>query len=435
MMALHDRDRPDSLSRRLLRRSATGARVEGSALVEVTPDLVLGHDATIALIVERVAGAGARLAHPERAFLVADHFAPPSSVDRANILRKFLDFVESSGVGGTAGGTFEMMSGISHQVLVESERCVPGSVIVGADSHTTMAGALGTFACGLGSTDILAVLLTGRTWLELPPAERVTFVGSMAPWLRGKDLALWMMGTWGEGGGAGRSLEFVDATTDWAVPMDGRLTVCNMAVDCGATNGLWVPDAVTKTAWGARGTPWPDLGSLLDPAPDSAYERTHAVDLGGLSPRVACPEAPSNVTGVEEVAGERVHQVFIGSCAGGRLEEIGDAVRLLRGRKVPRLLKVIVTPASSAVAREAMRRGWLADLMDAGAVVTNASCGACGGVDKGLLAAGEACLSTSNRNHRGRMGHPDARIYLASGLVAAATALTGRITDPREVMD
>ncbi|MCB9780291.1 MAG: 3-isopropylmalate dehydratase large subunit [Alphaproteobacteria bacterium] len=421
-----------TLTHKLLDAAATGETVAGSAWREIHPDLVLGHDATIALIVDRIARAGGRIAEPERLFLVADHFAPPSTVDRANILRRFLDFVEQSGIV-EAGGRLEMMQGICHQVLVESPRCRPGSVIVGADSHTTMAGAVGAFATGMGSTDILAVLRTGRTWLSVPDSIRVDIAGDMPAWLRGKDVALHLLGRMGEAGARGAALELSGA----GVPMDGRLTLCNMAVELGAKNGVWVSDAVTRDWCRARGEGgWPDDVALEDLQPDAgaAYVATERVDLSTLAPQVAAPWSPANVHDITAVAGERVHQVFIGSCAGGRLEELGDAAGLLRGRRIPPLMKLVVTPSSTAVYKEALRRGWIEDLIDAGAVVTNASCGACGGIDKGLVAAGEVCLSTSNRNFRGRMGDPDARVFLGSGLVAAATALTGRLTDPREVL-
>lgn len=423
---------PRTLTHKLLDRASVGPAVPGSRFREVQPDLVLGHDATIALIVDRIARSGRPLADPARLFLVADHFAPPSTVDRANILRRFLDFVKDSGLL-EAGGTLEMMQGICHQVLVESVRCAPGSVIVGADSHTTMAGAVGAFATGLGSTDILAVLLTGKTWLEVPPSIRVDCMGQMPPWLRGKDLALWLLGQHGEAGARGAALELSGA----GVPMDGRLTLCNMAVELGANNGVWVPDAVSQAWCAARGAGgWPDdiERSDLQPDPDADYLSHHSLALESLAPQVAAPFSPANVHAVSDVAGEEVHQVFIGSCAGGRLEELADAARLLAGHRVPPLMKLVVTPSSTAVYKAALKLGYIETLLDAGAVVTNASCGACGGIDKGLVAAGEVCLSTSNRNFRGRMGDRDARVFLGSGLVAAATALRGRITDPREVM-
>ncbi len=423
---------PRTLTQKLLDGAATGRHVEGSAWREIHPDLVLGHDATIALVVDRVIESGGRIAEPERLFLVADHFAPPSTVDRANILRRFLSWVQDAGIVD-AGGELHMMQGICHQVLVESPRCRPGSVIVGADSHTTMAGAVGAFATGMGSTDVLAVLRTGRTWLSVPDTIRVDFECEMPPWLRGKDLALWLLGRMGEAGARGAALELSGP----GVPMDGRLTLCNMAVELGAKNGVWEPDAVTRRWCAARGPGgWPDDldDDSLRADPGAPYLNRMTVDLSTLSPQVAAPYSPANVHDIADVAGERVHQVFIGSCAGGRLEELADAAALLAGRRIPPLMKLVVTPSSTAVYKAALQRGYIEQLIDAGAVVTNASCGACGGIDKGLVAAGEVCLSTSNRNFRGRMGDPDARVFLGSGLVAAATALTGRITDPREVL-
>ena len=422
-----------TLTEKILNRGRTGNRIPGSEWFEIEPDLLLGHDATIALVVDRFANAGKPLAFPERLFLVADHFAPPSSVDRANVLRRFLDFVEEHGIGAAAGGTFEMMRGICHQLLVESPRCVPGSIVVGADSHTTMAGALGAFATGMGSTDILAVLQTGTTQLRIPSADKIVLQGALATHVRGKDLALWMMKTYGEGGAGWKALEFEDQTSGRPIPMDGRLTLTNMAVDCGAVNGIWVPDELTRTFYESNGGVWPEDVDLA-PDRDAVYDAVHSVDVGSLAPQIAVPYSPANVENIDEVCGERVHQVFIGSCAGGRLEEIRDAAMLLHGHRVSPYLKLVVTPASQAVYRAAMEEGWLTSLIDAGAVITNPSCGACGGIDKGLLAAGEVCVSTSNRNFRGRMGDSTARVYLASGLTAAAAALTGRITDPREVM-
>jgi 3-isopropylmalate/(R)-2-methylmalate dehydratase large subunit len=206
-----------------------------------------------------------------------------------------------------------------------------------------------------------------------------------------------------------------------------------MSVDCGAVNGIWVPDDLTRRYFESNGGVWP-TDADLSPDPGATYAAEHRLDVTNLAPQIAAPYSPANVSDVAAVAGERVHQVFIGSCAGGRIEEIADAASILRGRRIDSRLKLVVTPASQAVYRAAMEDGSLTALLDAGAVITNPSCGACGGIDKGLLAAGEVCVSTSNRNFRGRMGDVDARVFLGSGLTAAASALTGRITDPREVM-
>ena len=279
----------------------------------------------------------------------------------------------------------------------------------------------------------MQVIQAMRTWLAVPPSIRVDCEGGLPPWLRGKDLALWLLGQHGEAGARGAALEFHGS----GVPMDGRLTLCNMAVELGASSGVWVPDAITRAWCSARGPDgWPAELSLhdLQPDPDAEYLARHSLQLDTLAPQLAAPYSPANVHPVTELVGEKVHQVFIGSCAGGRLEELGDAARLLAGHRVPPLLKLVVTPSSTAVYKAALKRGYIETLLDAGAVVTNPSCGACGGIDKGLVAAGEVCLSTSNRNFRGRMGDKDARVFLGSGLVAAATALTGRITDPREVL-
>ena len=413
-----------SFTARILAAHALEQAKDGSAYVAVEPDLVLGHEATIALLIGRLRKAGRRVKHPGRCFFAADHFVPPASAERAGILRNYLTFVEEEGIPGD-----QLFNGISHQLLVEDQRCRPGALIAGADSHTTMGGALGAFAAGFGSTDILGLLATGKVWVKNPEAMAIRFTGQLGPHVTGKDVALEVMRLLGEGGGRYRAIEYYDG--DAGLSMSARMTLTNMAVDCGAKNGLFVPDEVTRAYLSARDG---DPGEAFDVEPGDDYVEECHIDLATLKPVVARPGSPADVVSASESEGEAVDQVFIGSCCGGRLEDMHQALAVLDGRSVKTGLRFVVTPASRKVYQAALEDGTVSRLVAAGAMVTTPSCGACGGIDKGLLGPGEVCVSTSNRNFRGRMGDPDARIYLASAATAAAAALTGRVCAPDDVL-
>lgn len=424
---------PQTLTAKLLRRNVAAPIVAGSEFFRIPVDLVLGHDATIALLIERFKKAGRRIWDPARCFFAADHFTPPSTPERADILHRYLTFMKDESVAEDL-----IYRGISHQLLVEDRRCQPGMVICGADSHTVMAGALGNFACGMGSTDILALLLTGEVILAIPESIRVDFEGVLPEWLFGKDLALEIIRQLGEGGAVDRSLEYHDHTIG-GLPMESRFTIANMAVEAGATNGVFVPDDVLRRYLaerdGAAG-PLPGFeGAWLLPDAGAAYTQQLRIDVGKLRPLVALPGDLGRIVPAEEAEPRAVQQVFIGSCAGGRLEDLAVAARVLRGRRVAPGVRLVVTPASQAVFHACLRNGIFEVLSAAGAMITNSSCGACGGIDKGLIGAGEVCVSTSNRNFRGRMGSPEGLIYLASPLTAAAAAVTGKVGDPRDVLD
>jgi 3-isopropylmalate dehydratase large subunit len=424
---------PQTLTAKLLRRRAAEPVVAGSEFFRIPVDLVLGHDATIALLIERFQRAGRRIWDPARCFFAADHFTPPSTPERADILHRYLAFIKHEGVPADLA-----FRGISHQLLVEDRRCQPGMVICGADSHTVMAGALGAFACGMGSTDILALLLTGEVVLSVPESIRVDFEGALPEWLSGKDLALEIIRRLGEGGAVDRALEYHDRTRG-GLTMDSRFAIANMAVEAGATNGVFAPDDALRRYLAARdgaAGPVPGFeGAWLSPDDGARYVDQLRIDVAALRPLVALPGDLGRIVPADEVEPRAVQQVFLGSCAGGRIEDLAIAARVLRGRRVAPGVRLVVTPASQAVFHACLRNGIFEVLSEAGAMITNASCGACGGIDKGLIGAGEVCVSTSNRNFRGRMGSPDGLIYLASALTAAAAALTGTICDPRTVLD
>lgn len=419
-----------SLTGRILAAHALGPAVPGSAFLTLDVDVILGHEATIALLIERMRRAGLHIRNPERCLFAADHFVPPATAERASILQKYIEFLVEQGVSDRY-----LFKGISHQLMVEDARCVPGALICGADSHTTMGGALGAFAAGYGSTDILSILVTGQVREAVPTAIGIQVSGALPSQVGPKDLALWMMKTFGEGGATGCSLEWQDR--DQTLPVGARATVCNMAVDCGARNALWLPDEQTRRYLLQRDGRLPPDFELWQAAGLPQYAKSIQLELTTLSPLVARPGSPADVCTVAEARGagpgEKVHQVVIGSCTSGDGQDIRDAATLLKGHRVASGVRLVITPASQAVYRALIQEGVITDLIDAGALITAPACGACGGIDKGILGAGEVCVSTSNRNFRGRMGHPDARVYLSAGRVAAATAITGRLTDPREI--
>jgi 3-isopropylmalate/(R)-2-methylmalate dehydratase large subunit len=385
---------------------------------EVRVDAVLGHDATIALLVDEFERRGLEIWDRDRVIFTNDHFSPPATIERADISNKFLRFAREKNV------THLMLDrGICHQLLVESPLCTPGSLIVGADSHTIMAGGVGACATGMGSTDILYALATGTTWLRRPATIRVRFHGALDQHCNGRDIILELLRLLGESGAQYRSLEFHDHA-DTPLGQDDRFAISNMAVEVGAKFGVFVPDDVTA-AYCAERDGHPSEPVLPDA--DARYERTLDVDLSELTPRIAKPWSPANVVPVHEVDTKPVSVAFLGSCSSGRLSDIRDAAEELDGKKVHPAVRFIVIPASVEVFQQALRAGYVATLTDAGAIFNHSSCGPCGGIDKGVLGADDVCVSTSNRNFRGRMGHWDSRTYLASGRTVARAALAGHI--------
>lgn len=399
-------------------------RQEGSYL-SVEVDFILLHDPTFALILPELKKSGEAIWDQEKVLLTVDHFAPPSSIERANMVKEVLSFAVEKKLPHLS-----VYQGICHQLLVEGPWLKPGRLTLGADSHTVTAGAMGCLATGMGSTDILYSLITGKTWLKPPEAVRIDLKEKLPSHLMGKDVILDLLGRYGEGGFLYQALEFYD--TEGAIPMDDRFAICNMVVEGGAKNGLFWPDRVTQNYLTERDGHLDDQGDWPDGNLD--YSRKIEVDLSRLKPKIALPHSPAQVVDVEEVNGEVIDQVFIGSCTGGRLRDLEVSANLLRGKKVAQGVSLLVTPASQRIYRRAIEKGYISTILDAGGVVLNPSCGPCGGIDKGILAREERCLSASNRNFRGRMGDPSSKVFLASPLTAAASALAGRIIDPREVM-
>jgi 3-isopropylmalate/(R)-2-methylmalate dehydratase large subunit len=385
---------------------------------KVKIDALLGHDATIALLIDDFEARGLRIWDKSRVLFTNDHFSPPATIERADISRKFLAFGRKQRLPHLA-----LDRGICHQLLVESRLCQPGSLIVGADSHTVMGGGVGACATGMGSTDILFALATGTTWMRVPETIRIVLRGRLPEHCSGRDVILELLRRLGEAGAQYRTLELHDGCEP-RLCQDDRFAIANMAIELGAKFGLFVPDEVTRAYCEARDGKAPELWK---PDPDAHYVDTLELDLDRLTPRVAKPWSPSNVVDVGSLADTPVSMAFVGSCSSGRIEDLREAAEELAGKRVHERVRMVVIPASVAVHQQAIEAGYVQTLMAAGAIVGHSSCGPCGGIDKGVLASDDVCVSTSNRNFRGRMGHWESQTFLASARTVARAAVAGRL--------
>jgi 3-isopropylmalate/(R)-2-methylmalate dehydratase large subunit len=419
---------------KVLARATSRQTVAIGEVVEPAVDLAMSHE-NAALVINQFhevfqgTGREPRPWDPSKIAIIFDHRVPAESPKTATNQKRVREFVAAQGITkfhdirGDEGG-------ICHQILPENGYVRPGQFVVGTDSHTTSHGALGAFAFGIGATEMASVWALGRVVnVEVPPTIKVHVTGALAPMVAPKDLILHLIGVLGAAGATFRVLEFHgEAIT--RMPTSGRLTLCNMSVEAGATSGIVPADAETVRYLREEA----GVAEYLDvaaPEPDASYERVVEVDASALAPQIACPHAVDNVRPVTSLAGTRVQQIVIGSCTNGRLDDLAIAARILKGRKVARGTRMIVFPASGRVYQQALAAGYVADLMQAGAVVMNSGCGPCLGVHQGALGDGEVALSTTNRNFKGRMGNPMSEVYLCSPAVAAASALTGCIADPR----
>ncbi|MGZ4199749.1 MAG: 3-isopropylmalate dehydratase large subunit [Thermoleophilia bacterium] len=416
---------PATLAEKIIAAHAGVESVTAGQIVVALVDVAVAQDGTGPLAIQQLRELGqVRVKAPTAVFFI-DHAAPSPRAELSNahqLVRRFCD--------ETGATLSDVEMGVSHQRVAESF-AKPGDVVIGADSHTCTAGALGAFATGMGSTDVAIGMATGQTWLRVPETFRVEVGGRFPEGVVAKDLILTIIGRLGADGATYKALEFGGPAVE-ALPMHERLTLANMAVEAGAKAGLVSSDEVTRAFLAAQGRE-ADYRPVA-PDPGAAYERSLSYIADELVPVVAAPHTVDNVHPAAELAGTKVDQVLIGTCTNGRLDDLRAAARLLRGRRRATHTRLIVTPASRAVWRAAADEGLLQSFVDAGAVVTNPGCGPCVGVHQGVLADGEVCMSTANRNFKGRMGNPQGNIYLGSPLTAAAAAVAGEIVDPRELL-
>jgi len=407
-----------TLSEQMLSQTA-GCPVQPGDLVVVEPDVAMGHDSLTPSIIEIMQQQlGIMKVHdPEQIVLAIDHVAPAATVSTANYQNAIRAFAREQGIR-----LFDSGRGISHQVLVEEGIAAPGLLVLGSDSHSCGYGSVGAFGSGMGSTDIALIWGTGRIWMRVPETLRVQVTGRFRAGVDAKDLALKLCRELTIEGATYESIEYHGL--DW-LPLPGRQTMASMAVELGAKAGIVPPTGVV-----ADQLTVPDW---LYVDPEARYSRTVGIDLGELEPQVAIPHTVDNVVDLSDVLGTAVSSVFLGTCTNGRYEDMRTAADLLRGRRIAPTIRMMVTPASDREMRRAAQDDTLATLIESGAIVSSAGCGPCMGRHQGTLGDEDVCLSTGNRNFKGRMGSPTSRIYLASPAVAAATALTGRISDPRDI--
>jgi 3-isopropylmalate/(R)-2-methylmalate dehydratase large subunit len=414
-----------TFAEKILARSAGLERVAPGQIVDVEPDIVLSHDNTAAIVrTFREIGAK-RVKHPERLAVVLDHAAPAPTTQHARNHDEIRRFVAEQGIAHF----FDVGRGICHQVLAEEGLALPGTAILGADSHTTHHGALGAFGAGVGRSEVAALWATGQLWLQVPQSLKIAVAGQASEWVTAKDLALYILGDLGADGALYRSVE-LHGPAIAAMTMAGRFVLSNMMAEAGAKNAYIAPDDVTAT-WLAAHANRPY--EIIRPDPDAEYAAVRRYDFSAVEPQIACPHSPDNVTPLSQVAGTKVQQAFIGTCTNGRLEDLAAAAQVLAGRKVAPGTRLLVIPASARVMGEAMELGYLKAMLAAGAVICPPGCGPCMGNHLGIPAPGEAVISTANRNFRGRMGTPEAEIYLASPAVAAAAAVAGEIIHPADL--
>ncbi|MEJ2748554.1 MAG: 3-isopropylmalate dehydratase large subunit [Anaerolineae bacterium] len=393
-----------------------GQPVQPGDLIVIEPDVVMGHDSLspgmIKIMQEQL---GVERVHdPQQVVLVMDHVSPPATVGTANSQNIVRQFARKQGIR-----LFDVGRGICHQVLVEEQVARPGLVVLGSDSHSTSYGAVGAFGSGMGSTDIALAWATGRAWLRVPETIRVLVNGRFRPHVDAKDLALKLGREMGIAGATYAAVEYHGL--DW-LPLPGRQTIASMAVELGAKAGIFPPTGPAAAAW--------DVPDWLFIDPEAAYAQTIEINLDELEPQVAAPHAVDNVVDVSAVAGQPVDVVFLGTCTNGRYEDMRTAAAVLNGRHIADGVRLLVTPASSRELQRALGDGTIAALVAAGATLTSPGCGACMGRHMGTLGECDVCLSTGNRNFRGRMGAPTSQIYLASAAVAAETAVAGCIAAP-----
>jgi len=415
-----------TMTEKILAAHAGCEKVEPGQLIRAKVDFLLANDITGPQAIPEFEKIGRPVFDPDKIALIPDHFIPNKDIKSAEQAKALRDFARQHNISHYVEVG---RMGIEHVLLPEMGWVRPGEVIIGADSHTCTYGAIGAFATGVGGTDLGASMATGDTWFKVPSTIKVELTGSLPEWVSGKDVILTLIGRIGVDGARYQALEFTGPGVA-ALSMADRFTISNMAIEAGGKNGIFPVDEKTIEYLKAR-TDHPYTVYTADP--DAVYAREITIDLSSLRPVVALPHLPENVKAVAELPETRIDQAVIGSCTNGRIDDLDQAAKIIAGRKIHPAVRAIIIPGTQEVYMEAMKRGFIAQFIEAGAVVSTPTCGPCLGGYMGILAAGERCVSTTNRNFRGRMGHVDSEVYLASPAVAAASAILGRIAEPKEV--
>jgi 3-isopropylmalate/(R)-2-methylmalate dehydratase large subunit len=416
-----------TITEKILAFHANKKEVKVGEIIECEVDIVMANELSAALAIKEFEKAGFnRIFDSNKIVLVPDHFTPNKDIQSAEISKKVREFAELYKITNY----FEVgRAGIEHVLLPEQGLVLPGDLIIGGDSHTCTYGALGAFATGVGSTDIACGFVTGKVWLKVPEQMKVMFRGKLNKWVSGKDLILYLLGKINVDGAAYKTIEFTGDTIK-ELSMADRFTIANMAIEAGAKNGIFVPDDTTLEYIKNRGQ---KEATIYTSDPDAQYVEVIEIDTSKIEPQVAFPHLPSNVHPISEISDIQVDQVVIGSCTNGRLEDLRRAAKILANKKVHPKVRAMVIPGSQKVYLDALNEGLIKIFIESGCVVSTPTCGPCVGGHMGVLASGEKCLATTNRNFVGRMGDPNSEVYLASPVVAAATAIAGKIVSPKYI--
>jgi len=417
-----------TMTQKILAAHAGRQSVSAGELIRADLDLVLGNDITAPVAINEFEGAGFdAVFDKDRIVIVLDHFVPNKDIKAAQQSKQCRAFAGKHGITNF----FDVgCMGIEHSLLPEKGLVAAGECVIGADSHTCTYGALGAFSTGVGSTDMAAAMATGQAWFKVPEGIKFNLTGRLSEYVSGKDVILHIIGMIGVEGARYQSMEFVgDGVKN--LTMDDRFCISNMAIEAGAKNGIFPVDETTAEYMTGRVS---RLYSVYEADPDAGYSRMIDVDLSAVKLTVSFPHLPENTRVIDECGDVEIDQAVIGSCTNGRLSDMKTAADILRGRKVHKNVRTIIIPATQEIYKQCMKLGYIDDFIDAGCVVSTPTCGPCMGGHMGVLAEGERCVSTTNRNFVGRMGHIDSEVYLAGPAVAAASAITGRISGPKEVL-
>ncbi len=420
-----------TITQKILAEKSSQDEVKPGDIILADVDLAFANDVTAPISIDFVKKLGVEVFDKKKIALIPDHFTPNKDINSANQCKIMRDFVKEKNVPNY-WETGEV--GIEHALLPEQGYIKPGMLIVGADSHTCTHGALGAFATGMGSTDLGFAFATGKTWLRVPETIKFNYTGKKNRWVYGKDLILYTIGKIGVSGALYKSMEFTGSAIR-ELPIEERLTMCNMAIEAGGKNGIIQADELTDKYLAERGVKKEDY-TVYKSDDTAEYSNIIDINLENIEPQVACPHLPENTKGISEIAKEdiKIDQAFIGSCTNGRISDLREAAKILKNNKVAKFVRLIIIPATVDIYRQALKEGLFDIFLNAGAVISTPTCGPCLGGYMGILADNEVGISTSNRNFVGRMGSSKSFLYLSSPSIAAASAITGKISSPEEVL-
>jgi len=416
-----------NITEKILAKAAGKKEVKPGEIIKAKVDLAMTHDGTspptiktFQKITEKTGQK--KVWNPKRIIIVYDHNIPPNNIGAAQFQKVTREFAKEQGIENI----FKHGEGICHQVLPEKGFIKPGTVIIGADSHTCTYGAFGAFATGMGATDMAMIFATGKTWLRIPESIKIEVEGKFQEHVTAKDLILHIIGTLGVDGATYKSVEFTGETIK-KLDVPDRMTICNMTVEMGAKNGIIEPNKATLEYLKKRSQ---KKFKIYTPDPDYNYTEEFYFNIDDLKPQIACPHSVDNIKDAEKLIGKRIDQAFLGSCTNGRFKDLKIAAEILKGKKIHEDVRMIIVPASSQIYLKALKEGLIKTFIDAGAIICNPGCGPCLGAHMGVLGPGEICISTSNRNFQGRMGDPKSKIYLANPAIVAQSAIKGEISIP-----